>query len=862
MKSLLLSLCFLLMVASMVAQPSLSVTSTNPLCNGQCNGTITLTATGGTPAYSYVWTGPSGYVSYVPTPYGLCAGTYNVTVTDSGALTATTSVTLTQPAVLTAGITTTTNASCNGACDGTITISASGGTPPYTYFWNTVPQQYTPAVTDLCAGAYSVTVVDANACSCTANAVVSELPPIVITISGQNTVCPGTTTSITASVTGGIPSYSYSWNNSTNLPTIDNATVGTWCVTVADANLCTATQCLTITELPAVSSSFTYTGNQCNSIGNAINFTNTGSTGGGVTYSWTFAGGTPATSTTENPAGITFNVAGAFNVTHTVSDGACTSSTTESINISSPISINHSVTNASCFGMCDGVVSITVTGGTPPYLNDIGTGNQVSGTFINICAGTYFVTVTDDSACAATATVVVTESPSLIITVSGLNTICPGTYTSIVASVTGGVGGYTYFWSNGSTLPHIPNATVGTWCVTITDANGCTGSQCVTITESPAIVLSITSTPPSCPGYNDGTATAVVSGGVPPYTYVWSDPSAQSTVTATNLFAGQFEVYIYDSFGCTISDTVVITDSPYAQIIGTLENSNGPIAAGDAIVTLYNSQWDSLGSFAYNGLFHFPNLCGGDYFLFAELTNNAPYPLTINSYYDSTISWVNADTIHLLSGDSTSVVFTLAETTIFAPGPGQISGNVSYGSYTGSKATGEPVEGAEITVEQDPGSVAFAQSLTDATGNYLFETLPIGDQYKLLVSIPGIPVVITWENLSITSNDPAFFNLNFIVDTVINGIYTDSTFTGMNQNNSGSFRIYPNPFNEHFSLEFNDNHNNSIIQIYDITGKCCYEKTYKFSATLTIPTIDVNPGIYFLKVTTGNAIYIKKLVKE
>lgn len=860
MKTILLSLCCLLLVATTIAQPTLSTTSTNVTCIGLCDGTIDLTITGGTPPYSYLWVGPAPYTAVVQDPNGLCSGIYNVTVTDGVAMTATTSVTISQPVALAAAITSTTNVLCNGTCTGTISATASGGTPAYTYLWNTVPPQNLCNAYNLCPGTYTVTIMDANACTSTATASVTVPPVLIVTISGTNTICPGATTTITASVTGGIPGYSYVWNVGATSPTINNATAGTYCITVTDANGCTGSQCLTITELPAVSSSFTYTGGQCNSIGNAINFTNTGSTGGGVNYSWTFAGGTPATSVTENPAGIVFNVAGAFDVTHTVTDGTCSSSTTETITVSSPISINHSVTNASCFGMCDGVVSITVTGGTPPYLNDIGTGSQISGTFIDICPGTYTVLVTDANSCTNSATVVVTAPPTLIVTISGTNTICPGTNTSIVASVTGGAGGYTYFWSNGSTLPHIPNATAGTWCVTITDANGCTGSQCVTITESPAISLTITSTPQSCHNSCDATATAIVSGGVPPFCYLWSNVA--TTHHITGLCSGHYELTVVDANGCTASDSVFISNPPYAQIIGTLDNSNGPIAAGDAIVTLYNSQWDSLGSFAYNGLFHFPNLCPGDYYLFAELTNNAPYPLTVNSYYDSTISWVNADAIHLLSGDSTNVVFTLAETTIFAPGPGQISGNVSYGSYTGSKTPGEPIEGAEITVEQDPGSVALAQDITDAAGNYLFENLPTGDQYKLLVSIPGIPMVFTWDNISINTTVTNFDNLNFIVDTLLNGIYTDSTMTALDKNNSGSIEVYPNPFSDDLTINFRDPQNRIFIGLFDVTGKCVYENTLGSENSMTIPLPQLNPGMYYLKMTSGNTMFIKKLVKR
>ena len=158
------------------------VTGTNVSCHGGNNGTATATVTGGIPSYVYFWS--NGQVTNPAT--NLIAGTYTVTVTDANLCMATASVIITEPAEsLQATITSQTNVTCFGYSDGSATVTATGGTPPYSYVWNTIPVQTTSTASNLVAGTYTVTVTDAN--NCTANdSVTLTQPPSILAFAGSD----------------------------------------------------------------------------------------------------------------------------------------------------------------------------------------------------------------------------------------------------------------------------------------------------------------------------------------------------------------------------------------------------------------------------------------------------------------------------------------------------------------------------------------------------------------------------------------------------------------------------------------------------------------------------------------------------
>ena len=231
-----------------ITEPNL-LTSTisataNISCNGSSDGTATVTAAGGTIPYTYAW--PSGTPTATET--GLSPGTYVVTVTDFNSCTTTSSVTITEPNVLSSAIATSTNVSCNGGSDGTASVTVTGGTAPYSYAW---PSGDTTANdSGLTQGTYVVTITDFNNCTDTSSVVITEQDLLTSTISATTAVScnGGTNGAATVTALGGTTPYTYAWPSATTTATETGLSQGTYVVTVTDANSCTTTSSVVITE--------------------------------------------------------------------------------------------------------------------------------------------------------------------------------------------------------------------------------------------------------------------------------------------------------------------------------------------------------------------------------------------------------------------------------------------------------------------------------------------------------------------------------------------------------------------------------------------------------------------------------------
>lgn len=530
--------------------PIISVTSINATCNGTCTGSASVSITSGTPSFSVLWnTGAT-----TSTITGLCAGIYSVQVTDGNGCVTSQSVTVNQNSLISA-LVSTIDATCNGVCDGSAIVTPSGGVAPYSYNWSS--GHTINAVTGLCVGGYTVTITDALGCSVIKNVTINQPNTLTVSVSGANASCNGGNNgSATATPAGGTAPFSYLWNNGATTPTALGLSAGSYSVVVTDANGCSTNGNITIGEgslITATIASTLATCGVCN--GSATVSSPVGGAGGPYTYQWLPGGQTiPA---------INNLCPGAYTVQITDNNG-CSSTLNALISNPTGPSITLGADSVTCFGSCDGLAYVNVTAGNAPYVfqwNDPAlTAND---SVFSLCSGLYSVIVQDANGC-ITADTVTAETPSQIIpnltqTNVSCNGFCDGTAT---VSPTGGVGSYTFLWSNGQTTPTATGLCVGNHSVIITDANACFITINVTIIQPSPLVISASATTPTCNGDCDATGLATVSGGTPPYLFSWNTTPIQTNALATGLCAGFYTVNVTDNNGCSNSSNIIITNNP------------------------------------------------------------------------------------------------------------------------------------------------------------------------------------------------------------------------------------------------------------------------------------------------------------
>jgi len=543
-----------------ISQPptlSVSILSTDVLCNGGSTGAATLTVAGGTAGYTYTWS-PSG--GNAATATNLAQGTYSIHILDAHLCVKDTQVTITQPPPITATLTST--ASTCGLANGSATAVATGGTGTLNYTWTPTGGNASTA-SNLPGGTYTVTITDGLACSLSNTVTVQQFLSPVLSVSTSSVLCNGgnTGTATSTITSGGTPAYTYTWAPSGgNSSSATSLTVGNYTLFVTDANGCKDTAYANITEPTPITATLTSTPATCgNNNGTTTSIVNGGV--GAYTYTWTPNGGNGSIANNLAPG----------NYSLTISDAnACTYST--SVNLGNKPSPVLSVTSNSvaCFGANTGNASITInTGtGTAPFTYSWSPVGGSTPSLNNLPAGNYTVLVSDSAHCTATATISINQPVSpLTVTITSTAATCNHTDGTANVVVAGGTSPYTnYAWSptggSSSTATNLAGNT--SYTCTITDANTCTVSAQTTIAQNASISLTLTSTPATC-GLTNGTTNVTASGGIPGrsgYTYTWT-PSGGNTSSATNLAGNTiYTVSVSDSVGCSISKSINVGNKP------------------------------------------------------------------------------------------------------------------------------------------------------------------------------------------------------------------------------------------------------------------------------------------------------------
>ncbi len=797
---------------------TVSNTSNGVSCNGACDGSATVSASGSTNV-SYLWNSGQTTASI----NNLCAGTYTVTVSD-GNCDRTSTITIAEPAAISLS-NNVTDVSCNGLCDGSIIANASGGTFPFTYQWDNGAN--TASLNGLCAGTYNVTVTDANNCVQVSSAAVNAptAPQALPYQQGfESTIFPPAGMTLnnptgdewlwdrTSAASGfGTSAASALFDNYND---DDGSIRGTkdWLILPA-LNLSGSSN----TELTFDWAHTSYAGSSTPDTDSLLVWITTDC---GINWTEIFRmGGTdyesaPATASNFVP---TANQWQSQTLSLSAYDGQANvqvaflnhsdwgnNAYLDNISIdATTLSCSATVTSmsVSCSGQFDGSANATVTGGTAPYSYQWDNG-ETSNPATFLSAGNHSVTITDANNCEVITSFVV-NTPAALVLQSLISTpvnCFGGNDGTASITVSGGTLPYTYQWNTpvqtGNTAT---NLTAGSYTVIVTDANACTLPPINITIEQPStpITTILNKIDPSCNGGSDGSASVIAQGGTPSYTYAWS--SGGSTPTISGLPAGIYTATVTDANGCTYVDNTILNEP--APIVANIVSSE---------VSCFGDQ---------NGTILIDNVSGG----------TAPYVFSLDG-----ATYINSNFFGGLAAGSYSVfiqdINACVETTaILVPEPDELILNVtSTPSTMGNDGTAT----ANASGSTPPYIYAWSDGQTGTTATGL---------------APGTYTVVVTDANGCTTNA---------------SVFVDNMIAINNLENLSAFNVYPNPTNGQFVVDLSFSSFEHInISLVNTIGQVMY-KEVKSGMDFNIP-IDLATqaaGVYFVVISTDRGRVTERIV--
>lgn len=528
-----------------INQPALLVanaSATAETASGAANGTATAAPSGGTPAYTYQWSNNATTATIT----GLAPGSYTVIVTDANNCTVVQTVTVNSfNCTLTASISAT-NITCNGAGNGTATVTLTGAAMPVTYMWSN--GNTTATATNLAPGTYTVQVTDANNCPAQLSANISQPPQLLANASSTNQTAVGLNDgTATAQPAGGTAPYTYAWSNNATTQTITGLAPGSYTVIVSDANSCTAIQTVSVNPFNCTLTATIST----------VNVTCAGSNNGqatvlpaGTTQTVTYAWSNNATTNT-----IGNLTAGTYTVT--IADAAgCAAISTATITEPAPLlatigTINH----VDCPEDKDGSVTVLPSGGTAPYLITWPNGGNGQ----NLGVGTYIFTVTDANACAATQSAEIKSNDTIppgiscptapVMICSGITVQYPLPPVTDNCNLNNAQPELIAGLPSGSVFP--PGETVQVFRITDVSGNSSTCSF-VIMAEQP-VNISLVEKNPDVNNAGVGGINVTISGGGGTYMYSWTKDGQAFATTEdlSGLKSGVYILTVTTPAGCT-----------------------------------------------------------------------------------------------------------------------------------------------------------------------------------------------------------------------------------------------------------------------------------------------------------------------
>jgi hypothetical protein len=678
---------------------------------------------------------------------------------------------------------------CANENGGYAEVEASGGTPPYTFSWSN--GEFGTEAFALPVGANDVTVTDDAGAQVVLNVTTGSPPLLELNILNISPApCNGIDGgSAEVSANGGVGGYSYSWPGGLMGNIQNNLSVGSYTVTVNDANNCEATVNLVIDAVPILSISENSSSNPT-CLNGSDGFINIDVEGGTSPFTFTWSNGSSTQNISDLQAGI-------YSVTVN-DDNACMATFSTTLNNGAQIVVTpNGVVDVGCNGDSSGSINILVNGGTPPY-SYVWSSGETSPNLPSIPAGIYTVTVTDQGGCTGTETFQINEPSALISQVINReNVTCAGGNDgSASVTASGGISPYNFEWPDGGDGSML---STGIYDVTVSDANNCTRIQQVIINElSPPIFVGVTVDNETSAGFNDGAASAIVVGGLPPYSYIWS--TGDTLPTIENLASGTYTVTVTDSLGCSgmgsgfvSSGACVLTASATVSPNPCFGDSLASISLDIMNTTTENQVLWSTGDTTPT----INNLPAGSYSVSISDVNQCFFFLTAIQVEDPDLLTVDIDQIGDLacSDDNTELNFN----------SNRADGLSSVLWSTGSSADTITIDSAGI----------YSISIIDTAQCVALDTI-------VVVNVDSISPLFGLDTIQLYVNEDGGIETDFLSDFIFDNCSIDS-------------------FNISFSTELNCSASDTVISGYsfalDVNGNIGRDTFEVFITDTIIPSL-------------------------
>ena len=838
-------------------------------CYGELDGKAWVTASGGTPPYTYLWS--DGAITDTVT--NLSSNTYTINVEDAAGNKVVGEVYIAEPSLLFATVLLSDPILNCSVPQLTATIQPNGGTQPYTYAWN-----YPYGVIDTGQTVninqpynYVFTVTDKRGCTYVNDTTIGAENIPVINLSLIDTVsCNGKHDGSASSlVFGGIEPYFYLWSNGSSNDTLKNVGSGSFSLTVTDAAGCTGQAYVFIPQPASLSLDMTGYDVTCYGQSTGAIFTFTG--GGTPNYQYLWSNGATIPQLSNLDAGV-------YNLTVTDAHG-CTKSGGVTIKEGNPITINTTATPVSCYGGNNGRATAFAFGGKGSlqynWSNGV-TGAQNN----NLKAGSYWIYITDANNCVESKLVEITQPPAIILNMSSTPEVLGGVDGTASVIPTGGTPGYTYKWNTGSTESHIEDLVAGIYYVTVTDKNGCIKSDSVYVDASNcAFAATLITIKPTCFGGTDGAIFPQITlPGAEPYYYQWSNNSTD--VVLDSIGAGTYAVTISDNANCFIRLSTTIVNPDRMNVDYIVTQPTGPDQPTGSIKLFING-----GSPPYKAIYNGATLPGGNEITVSDIPSG---------YQQIEVKDAKGCTFPIeFQIDQFDCQMTASVVVTDEPD--------CYGDKTGSMCVMYDNNFGNVTIEWSNGAktscinslkagnytVALRDTLgcTVVAGGEITEPNPISlDNIKIILGTNSLdgsislyviggtpPFQYTWtKNGEYFANTRDIYQLNggLYQLHVVDSKGCETTFeafkitpTSSTLSISPNIKVYPNPVKDYLILENKSGSEIMQIQCFDLSGEKRILSIEPFEEHSRLNLREISTGPVFLNVVTRDGSYNIKLIK-